>query len=146
MTTNWPCDIRDMHDTFDHSDAFKTIRENPELLKKWLQFRVNFLTEEYNELQRDLAVGDYEGVVDAIIDWIVVGIGTLDGLGVDAYKAWDAVHTANMSKKSGVNPNRPNEFGLPDLVKPAGWQAPSHLDNLGYLETLYPETIKASEE
>jgi hypothetical protein len=143
MTTDMAADIRGMHDHFGHSEVFERIRKDPEKLKAWLDFRVKFLDEEHTELHRDLELGDYEGVVDAIIDWIVVGIGTLDGLGVDVNKAWDAVHTANMAKESGSNPNRPNEFGLPDLVKPKGWEAPSHLDNLASLETLYPKTVKA---
>ena len=125
-----------MHDVFGHSDRLSKIRENPKLLREWLNFRVNFLTEEYNELLRDLENEDYDGVIDAIIDWMVVGIGTLDGLAVDVDKAWDAVHAANMSKNAGSNPNRPNAFDLPDLIKPAGWVAPSHADNLGSLQTL----------
>ena len=47
-------------------------------------------------------------------------------LGIDAHKAWHEVHKANMSKEVGVKESRPNPLGLPDLIKPEGWKAPSH--------------------
>jgi hypothetical protein len=39
-----------------------------------------------------------------------------------------------MAKEPGVKPGRPNRFGLPDLLKPAGWTPPSHEGNHGNLE------------
>ena len=57
----------------------------------------------------------------------------MDAFGVDAHKAWDAVHKANMAKEPGVKESRPNPLGLPDLVKPEGWEGPSHEDNHGSL-------------
>lgn len=103
-------------------------------LKKFLDFRVAFLEEELNEL-KTAKTGD--DVVDALIDLCVVAIGTLDGLGVDSYKAWDAVLTANMNKKTGIKESRPNPLGLPDLIKPEGWEAPSHEDNIGLLSNFF---------
>jgi hypothetical protein len=38
-----------------------------------------------------------------------------------------------MSKEPGIKEGRPNPLGLPDLVKPEFWQAPTHKDNLGDL-------------
>ena len=49
----------------------------------------------------------------------------------DSEKAWNAVHDANMVKSPGVKAERPNPFGLPDLIKPEGWVGPSHEDNHG---------------
>ena len=72
-------------------------------------------------------------MVDGIIDLCVFAIGTLDVFGVDANEAWDRVYKANMSKSPGVKPGRPNPFGLPDLLKPSGWQGPNHEDNHGNL-------------
>jgi len=54
---------------------------------------------------------------------------------VDPYKAWDAVHKANMAKVVGVKPSRPNPLGLPDLIKPEDWSAPDHTGNHGILPT-----------
>ena len=75
-------------------------------------------------------------IVDAMIDLCVVAIGTLDAFKVDAHKAWTRVLDANMQKEPGIKASRPNPLGLPDLIKPEGWTAPSHLDNIGLLRKL----------
>ena len=83
---------------------------------------------------------DPEEIVDGLIDLCVVAIGTLDAYGVDPYDAWDEVLDANMAKEPGVKEGRPNPLGLPDLLKPEGWTAPSHEGNHGILpETLFTE-------
>jgi len=79
---------------------------------------------------------DADEIVDGLIDLCVVAIGTLDAFGVDAHTAWDRVHKANMSKEVGVKESRPNPLGLPDLIKPEGWEAPTHVDNLGKLNDI----------
>jgi hypothetical protein len=63
-------------------------------------------------------------------------IGTLDAFGIDSEKAWDEVLKANMKKEVGVKETRPNPLGLPDLIKPEGWTAPSHEDNHGKLHNI----------
>ena len=77
--------------------------------------------------------GDAEEIVDGLIDLCVVAIGTLDAFNVDGNKAWDEVLKANMQKEVGVKESRPNPLGLPDLIKPEGWEAPSHKGNYGDL-------------
>lgn len=151
MSTNWVQDINDMHKRFGvHTWVAKKVAEgDTESLRKFMQFRIDFLKEELletakaaglqpalnadNELVfiRSGADTDAEEIVDGLIDLCVVAIGTLDAFGIDAYKAWDAVHTANMTKEPGVKPSRPNPLGLPDLIKPEGWTAPSHENNHG---------------
>jgi len=42
-----------------------------------------------------------------------------------------------MSKEVGIKASRPNPLGLPDLVKPEGWQAPSHEGNHGLVAKIY---------
>jgi len=79
---------------------------------------------------------DSEEIVDGLIDLCVVAIGTLDAFGVDPYKAWDEVLRANMAKEVGVKPTRPNPLGVPDLIKPDNWEAPSHEGNHGKLNDL----------
>ena len=99
--------------------------------KRYLEFRVDFLKEELEETECALINMDSEEIVDGLIDLCVVAIGTLDAFGVDPYKAWDAVLEANMAKEVGVKPTRPNPLGVPDLVKPSNWKAPSHIGNHG---------------
>ena len=40
------------------------------------------------------------------------------------------------SKEVGRKETRPNPLGLPDLVKPEGWEAPSHEGNHGKLNDI----------
>ena len=134
MSNNWAHDIMIMHEkygVFDKVQAF-----DKEKLNKFLEFRIKFLEEEMNELSTAETADD---VVDALIDLCVVAIGTLDLFDVDARLAWDEVHKANMNKMVGIKPSRPNPLGLPDLIKPEGWIAPSHKDNVGLLGMLFDE-------
>jgi predicted HAD superfamily Cof-like phosphohydrolase len=95
------------------------------------------LQEELDEMKNASKNNDAEEIVDALIDLCVVAIGTLDAYGVNAYKAWDEVHAANMTKEVGVKASRPNPLGLPDLIKPEGWKAPSHQGNHGLVAKIY---------
>ena len=58
---------------------------------------------------------------------------------IDIKTAWKRVHDANMQKTIGVKKSRPNPLGLPDLIKPNGWEAPQHIDNVGKLNFLDKE-------
>ena len=136
MSENWVQDINDMHRKF---GVHKWVTERVQLgdkekLEKFLEFRLKFLEEELNETR---AAGLYDRnaaeVVDGLIDLCVVAIGTMDAFGVDAHEAWDRVHAANMAKEPGVKESRPNPLGLPDLIKPEGWEGPKHHDNTGNL-------------
>jgi hypothetical protein len=122
-------DISDMHTKFGVNEALRKF--DPMKLQQFLQFRIAFLNEELDELKKYQT--NPEEIVDACIDLIVVAIGTLDAFDVDAYKAWDEVHRANMSKEPGIKPSRPNPLGLPDLIKPEGWVGPDHTGNHGLL-------------
>jgi hypothetical protein len=136
MTKNWVKDIETMHARYNVKEKVKNL--SPEILREFLKFRINFLAEELNEL--DVAVKsdpiDAEETVDALIDLCVVAIGTLDLFDVDAHKAWQEVYKANMNKEVGIKASRPNPFSLPDLIKPTGWQAPSHAGNHGLFSQL----------
>lgn len=134
MSKDWVQDINDMHTKYGVRNAVKNF--DSVMLRSFLRFRLDFLHEELGETENAAKAGipiDAEEVVDGLIDLCVVAIGTLDALGVDAHQAWDEVHQANMSKEVGVKETRPNPLGLPDLVKPTGWIAPSHDGNHGLL-------------
>ena len=130
MSINWVADIEKMHKYYDMDTKFLVFTE--EQKKQFLEFRAAFLQEELDELKANMDNPDE--VVDALIDLCVVAIGTLDAYGVDSNKAWDEVLKANMSKEPGIKPERPNPLGLPDLMKPEGWVAPSHVGNYGRLD------------
>jgi len=133
--TNWVQDISNMHTKFGVNTKMREF--DKEKLQKFLQFRIDFLQEELDEM-KDADNGD--DVVDALIDLCVVAIGTLDAYDVDAYEAWNRVHEKNMQKEVGVKPSRPNPLGLPDLIKPEGWTPPTHADNIGLLSKVFNES------
>lgn len=126
--------FKDLNEMHKHYGFHQKVSElDAEKLAAMLDFRRKFLYEEMRELDDAIEAGDSESVVDALIDLVVVAVGTLDLYGVDGQKAWDEVHAANMSKEVGVKASRPNPLGLPDLVKPEGWQGPVHVENTGDL-------------
>lgn len=130
MSKNWATDIHDMHTKY---GVAEWVKANPDKLQQLLHFRIAFLKEEFDETFKAVGERDPEEIVDGLIDLCVVAIGTLDSFGVDAEKAWDEVLKANMSKEVGIKPERSNPLGLPDLIKPEGWTAPSHEGNHGIL-------------
>ena len=134
MSKNWVRDIREMHDKYGVHEWIKTA--TPDQLREFLAFRIRFLHEELNETELAVNGSDAEEIVDGLIDLCVVAIGTLDAFGIDAHTAWNNVLVANMAKEVGVKEGRPNPLGLPDLVKPEGWQAPSHVNNHGKFKDL----------
>ena len=145
-SNDWVEDIHNMHTKFGVRPVVRKLsREHKEL---FLKFRLDFLREElmeayeaagydvtFSATRNDKALDPAraEDVVDAMVDLCVVAIGTMDAFDVDAHEAWGRVHKANMVKEPGVKPERPNPLGLPDLIKPTGWTAPTHADNVGTL-------------
>jgi predicted HAD superfamily Cof-like phosphohydrolase len=133
--SDWANDIAMMHHKFGVKEWFENNKDNKELMAKYLRFRLKMCMEEMNEtIDAAIFDNDAEETVDGLIDLCVFAIGTLDVFGVDANLAWDKVYEANMAKSPGVKPGRPNPFGLPDLLKPSGWTAPSHEGNHGDLD------------
>lgn len=129
MSKDWVQDIHDMHAHYGMHESFANFDD--EKKKLFLEFRAKFLQEELTELFDNM--NNPEEVVDALIDLCVVAIGTLDAFNIDSHKAWDEVLRANMNKKVGIKPGRPNPLNLPDLMKPENWTAPSHEGNHGTL-------------
>ena len=131
--SDWANDIYMMHNKYGVREWFEENKDDKELMRKYLMFRMLMINEELHETLQAVNTGNSEEIVDGLIDLCVFAIGTLDVFGVDANKAWNEIYRANMDKKAGVKPGRPNPFGLPDLLKPGGWQGPNHEDNHGNL-------------
>ena len=130
ISNNWQRDIRGFNKRYGFDEW---VRNNPDKRDVYLQYRHDLLLEELNETATAIKNNDPEEIVDGLIDICVIAIGTLESYQVDAGKAWDEVHRANMKKKVGVKPTRPNPLKLPDLYKPATWEEPSHKKNTGVL-------------
>ena len=134
MSNDWVKDIHEMQTKYGTRDWVNANLAHDKL-RAFLDFRMDFIEEEFEETIKAVAIdNDPEEIVDGLIDLCVVAIGTLDAYGVDSNKAWDEVLKANMSKEPGIKPERPNPLGLPDLMKPEGWVAPSHVGNYGRLD------------
>ena len=125
-----------MHQKFGVNKWFTKNKSNKEIMKKYLMFRMLMLNEELHETMQAVNSENPEEIVDGLIDMCVFAIGTLNVLEVDADKAWDAIHNANMAKEPGVKAGRPNPFGMPDLLKPEGWKGPDHSDNHGSISDI----------
>ena len=136
MSTHWSKDISDMHQKFGVNKWFTKNKSDKALMKKYLMFRMLMLNEELHETMQAVNTDNAEEIVDGLIDICVFAIGTLNVLEVDADKAWDAIHSANMAKEPGVKAGRPNPFGMPDLLKPEGWKGPDHSDNHGSISDI----------
>jgi predicted HAD superfamily Cof-like phosphohydrolase len=132
MSANWVEDIETMHHKYGVNEKIQEFNANK--LAEFLQFRIRFLQEELTELQSAQSGDD---AVDALIDLCVVAIGTLNAFDVNSFEAWDRVLAANMAKEVGIKASRPNPLGLPDLIKPKGWTAPTHVDNIGLFAKIY---------
>lgn len=128
----WVSDIAEMHSKFSVNPIVESLTK--EQLSEYMQFRIGCLQEELDELKDAKTADD---AVDALLDLIVFATGTLDVFKVDADKGWKRIHDANMSKEPGIKPERPNKYGFPDLIKPTGWQAPTHHDNVGLFSKIY---------
>ena len=145
MSADWVNDINRMQTKYGVREWIN--HASPFQLKKYLEFRLDFIKEEYDETKEALITEDAEEVVDGLIDLCVVAIGTLDAMGVNVHKAWDSVLDANMAKEVGVKESRPNPLGIPDLIKPEGWTAPSHKGNHGKIPTAFePDIDEALDE
>lgn len=131
--STWVRNIAEMHNRFGVNPVVRGFDKDK--LKAFLEFRIKFLQEELDEMK---SADNADDVVDSLIDLCVVAIGTLNAYDVDADISWKRVHDKNMQKQVGVKAERPNPLGLPDLIKPSGWTAPTHVDNVGLLAKIYP--------
>ena len=97
MKTDFEC-VGEFHETFGHP-KYDTVQktalvDNP----KMVQFRIDLIQEEFNELKEGAKKFDLTEVVDALCDlkYVINGMGHV--LGVNLDKAFQLVHESNMSK------------------------------------------------
>lgn len=92
-----------------------------EFNKDQYQMYCNLIVEEFNELvDSESKVND----LDALIDILVVTIGAIHSLGVDAEGAWREVMNSNFAKiDKDTGRVRKREDGK--VLKPLGWQPPA---------------------
>jgi predicted HAD superfamily Cof-like phosphohydrolase len=84
---------------------------------------VNLIKEEVSELQVAIDNNDLVEQLDALIDIMVVTVGAVQSLGVDAEGAWKEVMSTNFAKIDSLTGRvRKREDGK--VLKPLGWKPP----------------------
>jgi predicted HAD superfamily Cof-like phosphohydrolase len=85
---------------------------------------VKLIEEEANELADAITAHDKVETVDALVDILVVTIGALHSMGVDAEGAWKEVMQTNFAKiDKDTGKVRKREDGK--VLKPIGWVPPN---------------------
>lgn len=92
------------------------------------QYRAKFLAEELEEFHRAHQEKDLAGQIDALVDIVVVAMGTAYIAGFDWEKHWNEVYEANLRKEraNGHDDPRSKRKNSLDIVKPEGWIGPDH--------------------
>lgn len=88
---------------------------------------VNLIDEENDELKEAIANNDRVEMFDALLDIVVVTVGAMHSLGVDARGGWDEVIRSNMSKVDAATGKlikredgkilKPDTYSPPELAK-----------------------------
>jgi predicted HAD superfamily Cof-like phosphohydrolase len=102
-----------------------------------LSFRMDLLTEEFQETMAAYMQHNAEEWVDGHIDLIVIALGNLYLAGIDVNRAWAEVFHSNMSKTRGVKPGRENSGGFDVYKEPGKFVKADHSDNHGTLNDLF---------
>jgi predicted HAD superfamily Cof-like phosphohydrolase len=106
-------------------------QQKPELPSEELvQYRINFLVEELEELVAAAKVHDLVAAADAIADIIWVALGTAHYFGLPFDQVWEEVRRSNMEKRPWADGDPVKRRAAhmsnmsPEIVKPLGWKGP----------------------
>ena len=107
------------HEKFGHEMPSEPVYLDP----KVHDFRMAFIEEELTEY----ATADtLEDKVDALVDLVVVIMGTAYMHGFDWPAHWEEVYEANMRKRRASHAGESKRGTSLDIVKPEGWVGPNH--------------------
>ena len=131
------------------------------LPKDLADFRIGFIREEFNEYQRAQTVAYDETTVhrnyrssdlyneylelalDGLVDLVYVALGTAYLHGFDFNEAWRRVHEANMKKIRAERAEDSIRGSVFDVIKPEGWEPPSHDDLVSDNDLMEPHDDRA---
>lgn len=130
-----------------HQNFHLDYRGKPRVLPEDLaDFRIKFMQEELNEYIAHATAAEHElsqpslaidranltfhlaEMLDALVDLTYVALGTAHLHGFDFREAFRRVHAANMLKIKAVRKEQSLRGSTHDVIKPPGWEPPSHTD------------------
>lgn len=131
-------DVEEFHKKF----GLEYVGKPRGLPPEFAQFRQKFIQEELDEyitnhinLEFELGLKEPQKIdkyleeqLDALVDLVYVALGASHLHGFDFKEAWRRVHAANMAKVRAEKASDSKRGSTFDVVKPAGWTAPSHAD------------------
>ena len=88
------------------------------------------MQEELDEIRAACLIGDLEQYFDGIIDLVYVALGAAYLAGLPFDEGFRRVHEANMKKVRATTAEESKRGSTYDIVKPAGWVAPTLEDLL----------------
>lgn len=120
--TNWESIIA-FHEKF----GIDMPKSSQHLTQDVHNYRVNFLKEELHEY---ITAVDLEDKIDALIDLVVVAMGTAYMHGFNWEAHWEEVFRANMAKRKAQHASESKRGHSLDIVKPEGWKGPNHTQHI----------------
>jgi hypothetical protein len=89
-----------------------------------INFRLKFLREELAELQKAYKEEDLVEIADALVDIVVVAMGTAHLHNLPFDRIFEEVMETNMKKVRVIDQSQSKRGSGLDLAKPAGWKPP----------------------
>lgn len=113
--------IREFHQRFE----LEPQSPKPALLQgEMAHFRAMFLEEELGEYHDSCSRGDLAGAADALVDLVVVALGTAYLMNLPWNELWNEVMRCNMAKVRAQHAGESKRGSSFDVVKPEGWTPP----------------------
>lgn len=106
--------------------GYQIPRQPGYLTDEMMNFRINAMAEELDELREAYEEGRLDEIIDALIDLSYFAMGTAALMGIDWEIHWMEVHEANMKKFRGKTKR---QFAG-DAAKPSDWVPPNHAQYL----------------
>jgi len=121
-----------MHeDTKELNEKFLKLGYKPTYDEVVMQQRIEFIEEEFTELVAAVYEDNQAEALDALVDIVVMAMGTAWAMSWDFETAWNKVHKANMEKYAVRGKADGNRIVICKLVKPPSWVHPDLQDCVG---------------
>jgi predicted HAD superfamily Cof-like phosphohydrolase len=117
--------VGDFHERFGLDNVNTTAPAPHKIVEELWTFRLKFLREELDELERAYQAGDLPNIADALIDLVYVALGTAHLHGLPWQELFDEVQRVNMMKVRATRAEDSTRKSTFDVIKPDGWTPPN---------------------